>query len=69
MADDSSNNRAANGLIARLGKLLMALVAGEDLRVRQAIARAATRARPDHGLNLKTRLRARHDLAANPRVE
>ena len=38
MANRSSNIRASGEFVARLGRLLMALVAGEDLRVRQVIA-------------------------------
>jgi hypothetical protein len=69
MAKDSANAGMPSEFIAGLGRLLMALVAGEDLRVRQVIARAVTRARPDRGLDLKARWHARHDLAADPRVE
>jgi hypothetical protein len=60
MANDRSNIGAPHEFIAWLGGLLMALVAGEDLRVRQVIARAAIRARP--------RLHPRHD-PANRRAE
>jgi hypothetical protein len=52
-----------------LDYLLMTLVADEDLRVRQAIARAVTRTRPAQGLNSKMRWSARHDLAAHRQVE
>jgi hypothetical protein len=70
MANDSSSNTSAPGeLVARLGELLMALVAGKDLRVRQTIASAVTRARPHDDMELKTRWHARHDPAANRRVE
>jgi len=69
MANDSNNTTAPNELVAWLAGLLMALVAGEDLRVRQVIAHAAIRARPGRGLDLRTRLQARHDLAADPRAE
>jgi len=69
MASRRSNTSAGGDLIARLGRLLMALVAGEDLRVRQVIAQAVTRARPDRDLDMKTRWQVRHDPAASPRVE
>lgn len=69
MASHSCNTRAPGEFVAWLGRLLNALVAGEDLRVRQVIARAAARARAGHGLDLKTRWYAGPDLAADPRVE
>ena len=69
MANHSGNIRALGEFVAWLGRLLTALVAGEDLRVRQVIARAAARAQADHGLDLKTRWYAGPDLAADPRVE
>jgi hypothetical protein len=69
MASRRSNTSARGDLIVRLGRLLMALVAGEDLRVRQVIAQAVTRARPDRYLDMKTRWHVRHDPAASPRVE
>jgi hypothetical protein len=52
-----------------LGRLLMALVAGEDLRIRQVIAQVVTRARPDCDLDRKTRWHAGRDPAAGPQVE
>ena len=67
MANHSGNIGALGEFVAWLGRLLMALVAGKELRVRQAIARTAAHA--GHGLDLKTRRHAGHDLAANPRVE
>lgn len=69
MANDSSNTTAPGELVARLGELLMALVAGKDLRVRQMIASAVTRARPHDDPELKTPWHARQDPAANRRVE
>jgi hypothetical protein len=42
---------------------------GEDLRVRQAIARTVTRTGPAPGLNSKTRWSARIDPAIHRRVE
>jgi hypothetical protein len=51
---------------APLDHLLMTLVAGEDLRVRQAIARTVTRAYPAHGL---VRWDDRPDLVKISRVE
>jgi hypothetical protein len=69
MANHSGNTRAPGEFLAWLGRLLMALVAGEDLRVRQVIARAAARAHAGRGLDMKTRWYAGPDLAADPRVE
>ena len=69
MGNRRSSIRASGELVARLGRLLMTLVAGEDLRVRQVIAQAVTRARPGRDLDMKTRWRARHDRAVGPRVE
>jgi hypothetical protein len=69
MANHSSDTSAAGEFVALVGGLLMALVAGKDLRVRQAIARGVSRARPHDDLEFKTRWHARHDLAANPPVE
>jgi hypothetical protein len=69
MTSRRSNTSARGDLIVRLGRLLMALVAGEDLRVRQVIAQAVTRARPDRDLDMKTRWHVRHDPTASPRVE
>jgi hypothetical protein len=67
MANDGSNT--LRELIARLGELLMALVAGKDLRIRQAIMRTATHARSSRDLQLNTRWRTRCDPAAAPWVE
>lgn len=64
-----SSTRAPGEWVARLGELLMAMVAGKDMRVRQLIANAVTRAHPHHDLEFKARWPARHDLAANPPVE
>jgi hypothetical protein len=69
MASRSSNTTASDGLVVRLGGLLMALVAGKDRRLREAIASAATRARPHHDLDLMTHWHARPDPASNRRVE
>ena len=69
MASRPGNASARGDLIVRLGRLLMALVADEDLRVRQVIAQAVTRARPDRDLDMKARWHVRHDPAASPRVE
>lgn len=69
MANRRSNLRTPGELVARLGSLLMALVAGEDLRVRQVIAQAVTQARPGRDLDVKTRWQARRDPAAGPQVE
>ena len=69
MANHRGNTRVSGKFVAWLGRLLIALVASEDLRVRQVIARAAARARAGQGLDMKTRWHAGQDLAANPRVE
>jgi hypothetical protein len=71
MANHSGNTLASGKFVAWLGGLLIALVAGEDLRIRQVIAHTAARAHAGLGLglNLKTRWHAGHDPAANPRVE
>ena len=69
MASHRSSAMASGELVARLGRLLMALVAGEDLRVRQVIAQAVTKARPGRDLDMETRWPARHDPAASTRVE
>jgi hypothetical protein len=69
MANHCGNTRVSAKFVAWLGRLLIALVAGEDLRVRQVIARAAARARAGQGLDMKTRWHAGHDLAGDPRVE
>lgn len=45
MANGIGNTRAPGEFVVWLGRLLMTLVAGEDLRVRQAIARTVIRAR------------------------
>jgi hypothetical protein len=60
---------ALAGFFTSLDHLLMTPVAGEDLRVRQAIARTVTRTGPALGLNSKTRWSARLDLAAHRQVE
>jgi hypothetical protein len=67
MASHSGDIRASGQFVAWPGRLVMALVAGKDLRVRQVIARAAADA--GHGLDLKTRRHAGLDRAADPRVE
>ena len=69
MVNRSSNARISSGFIAWLGGVLMALVAGEELRVRRVIAGAVIRARRGHVLDLNANWRAGHDPAANPRVE
>ena len=45
MANGIGNTRAPGEFVVWLGRLLMTLVEGEDLRVREAIARAAIHAR------------------------
>ena len=69
MANDGSSTRTPGEFFSRMGELLLALVAGEDLRVRQAIARVVARAHPGVGSELRTHRHAGQDLAANPRVE
>ena len=69
MANRSSNTTAPGELVARLGGLLMALVAGKDQRLRETIASAVTRARPHDDLELMTHWHVRHNPASNRRVE
>jgi hypothetical protein len=69
MPSHGGNTRASGEFVAWLGRLLIALVAGKDLRVRQAISCAAARARAGRGLDMKTRWHVERDLSANPRVE
>ena len=69
MANHSGNTSAPGEFVAWLGRLLIALVAGEDLRVRQVIAHAAARTRAGHGFDPKTRRHAGHDPVADPQVE
>ncbi len=69
MASRSSNTTAPDGLVVRLGGLLMVLVAGKDQRLRETIASAVMRARPHDDLELMTHWHARHDPASNRRVE
>ena len=69
MANHGGNTGIPGEFVAWLGRLLIALVAGEDLRVRQVIARAAARAHAGQGLDPKTRRHAGHDPVANPQVE
>lgn len=69
MANRNSIARISSGLIAWFGRVLMALVAGEELRVRRVIAGAVTRARRGHVLDLNANWHTGHDPAANPRVE
>jgi hypothetical protein len=70
MANRSGNPGSASGrLVARLGRLLTGLIAGEDMRVRQVIAQTVTRARAARNFDAKTRRHIRHDPAANSRVE
>jgi len=66
MASRGGNMEVLGAFFARLGELLMALVADEDKRVRHVIAHAVTQARSSDDLEFKTRWHARHDLAANP---
>ena len=69
MANHNGNIRVSGEWAAWLGRLLIDLVAGKDLRVRQVIARGAARGRAGRSLDLKARWHAGHDLAADPRVE
>ena len=69
MTNRSSRTGSAGELVGRLGGLLMALVAGKDLRVRQMIASAVTRARPQDDLEFEARWQARQQRAATRRVE
>ncbi len=56
-------------LVIRLDRLLMALVAGKDQRLRQAIASAAARARPHDDPESITHWHVRRNPASNRRVE
>jgi hypothetical protein len=69
MAVRSSNITSPGELVALLGGLLMALVAGKEQRLRETIASAVTRARPHDDQKLMTHWHARHDPASNRRVE
>ena len=69
MANDGGAARRSGEFFSRMAGLLLALVAGEDLRVRQAIARVVARAHPGVDSELRTRRPAGNNLAANPRVE
>jgi hypothetical protein len=69
MANDSRGAGIPGEFAAWLGRLLIALVAGEDLRVRQVIARAAAGAHFGQGLDSKARRHAGHDPVARPQVE
>ncbi len=69
MANDSRNTRYPGELVAWLGRLLIALVAGEDLRVRQVIARATAGAHFGQALDPKTRRHGGHAPVAGPQVE
>ncbi|HVR58353.1 MAG TPA: hypothetical protein VMT72_16180 [Pseudolabrys sp.] len=69
MTSRSSHITAPGGLVIRLGRLLTALVADKDRRLRETIASAVTRARRHHDLESITRWHARHDPASKRRVE
>jgi len=70
MAIRSSSNTTPPGeLVALLGGLLMALVAGKDRRLRETIASAVARARANNDLKSMTHWHARHNPASNRRVE
>jgi hypothetical protein len=66
MANNGDSTGVPGKLVAWLDRLLMTLVAGEDLRVRFAIARTVTRTRSSRH---SQRIAQRHDLAANSRAE
>jgi hypothetical protein len=69
MANRGSNTTAPGKLVARLGGLLMALVAGKDQRLRETIAGTVTRARPHDDLESMADWHVRRDPASNRRVE
>lgn len=69
MASFSNNFLALGEVVARLGALLMALVASKDERLRETIANAATRALPHHDPDSVTHWHARYNPASNRRVE
>ena len=69
MASRSSNTTAPGELVVWLDRLLMALVAGKDRRLRETIASAVTRARSHDDMESMTHWHARQDSASNRRVE
>jgi hypothetical protein len=69
MAIRSSNTAAPAELVARLGGLLMALVAGRDQRLRETIARAVMRSCRHDDLELMMHWNAGRNPASNRRVE
>jgi len=69
MTNRGSNTTTPGGLAVWLDQWLMALVAGKDRRLREAIASAATRACPHDDMESMTHWHARQDSASNRRVE
>ena len=69
MTQHGSSTRVPGEWVVGLGEVLMALVAGKDIRVRQAITGVVTRTDPDRNSASKARWLARHCRAANPPVE
>ncbi|MFH1346154.1 MAG: hypothetical protein ABIL01_33850 [Pseudomonadota bacterium] len=69
MANRSSNPATPGQWVARLGGMLMALVAGKDQRLRDTIAATVARARPHDDLESMMHWHARHDPASNRRAE
>ena len=69
MANNDNSTGVPGRLVAWLDRLLMTLVAGEDLRVRYAIARTVTRTRSIRHSQRIAHWHTRHDLAANSRAE
>jgi len=69
MASRSSNTTAPGELVVWLDRLLMALVAGKDRRLRETIASAVTRARSHDDMESMTHWHARPESASDRRVE
>jgi hypothetical protein len=69
MARRNSNTPAPGEMVIRLDRLLMALVAGKDRRLRETIANAVTRSRSHDDLESMTHWHARQESASDRRVE
>jgi hypothetical protein len=69
MANRSSNMAAPRELVAWLGRLLMALVAGKNRWLRETIASAVARAWSHDDMKSMTHWHARQNSASNRRVE
>ncbi len=69
MACRGNISLALGDVVARLGALLMTVVAGEDERLRETIACAVRRARPHRGPDPMNHWGARYDPASRRRAE